>query len=160
MKYVREDLTKPNILLAEDNDADVFLVKEVFKKNQIDCNLCVVGDGEAALAFIDRIDANSRVAPLDLVILDLNLPKRDGAEILKHLRASERSGLTPVVILTSSDSPTAQQNAEKLATLHYFRKPSNFSDFMELGGIVENILAKRKANDRSSSREQKLGGVT
>lgn len=157
----QEHTTKPKILLAEDNAADVFLVKEALKESQIDCNLCVIGDGEAVLDFIDRIDASTHVEPLDLVLLDFHLPKRDGAEILKHLRSSERSGQTPVVMFASSDSPTDQQaeQAEKDAPLYYFHKPSSLSDFMKLGGIVRNILDKHKPTGRISSGEQTVSGA-
>lgn len=156
---IRNHATRPNILLGEDNAADVFLVKEALKQNRIESNLRAIGDGEAVLASIDRIDGSAQVEPINLVLLDLHLPKRDGAEILKHLCAGERSGQTPVVILTSSDSSTDQQNAEKHASPHYFRKPSSLSGFMELGGIVGNILGKYKPNDRISSGEQKLSGA-
>ena len=153
---IRDHATRPNILLAEDNAADVFLVKEALKQNRIESNLRAIGDGEAVLALVDRIYGSAQIEPLNLVLLDLHLPKRGGAETLKHLCPSERSRQTPVVILTSSDSPTDQQNAEKHAPLHHFRKPSSLSGFIELGGIVGNILAKRKPNDRITSGEQKL----
>lgn len=118
-----EHATRPEIPLAE---------------NQIECNLCVIGDGKAVLDFLDRIDASGQVEPLDLVLLDLHLPMRNGAEIPQHFRSSERSGLTP---------------------LHYFRKPSSLRGFMDLGGIVRNILVKHQPNDHISSGDQTLSGT-
>jgi DNA-binding response OmpR family regulator len=76
----------------------------------------------------------------------LHLPKRSGDEVLRSLRASERCGQTPVVILTSSGSHTDRQHAEKNAVLHYFKKPSTLSQFMELGTIVKSVI--NRANPR------------
>jgi CheY-like chemotaxis protein len=74
------------------------------------------------------------------LLLDLHLPKRDGEEVLRRLRASERCGQTPVVILTSSDSPIDRETAERNAALHYFRKPSTLEQYMRLGDVVKDII--------------------
>ena len=132
------------ILLAEDNPADVALVREALNKQKIDCDLIVIDDGEQAIAFINRIDADRKSPCPALLLLDLHLPRRGGEEILKNLRASERCGQTPVVILSSSDSPKDRENAEKNAALHYFRKPSTLSEFMELGVIVKQVIDRAK----------------
>ena len=134
-----EHATRPKILLAEDNATNVFLVKEVLKKNQVERSVRAIGDGKAVLNFLDRIDASGQVEPLDLVLLDLHLPMRNGAEIPQHFRSSERSGLTP--------------------PLHYFRKPSSLRAFMELGGIVRNILVEHQPTDHISSGDQTFSGT-
>ena len=128
------------ILLAEDNPADVQLVREALEDRAVVCDLRVVQDGEQAIAFIERIDRNSHLECPSLVLLDLHLPKRNGDEILRCLRASERCGQTAVVVLTSSDSPRDLENAERHAALHYFRKPSSLEQFLLLGDIVKGIL--------------------
>ena len=126
-----------HIVLAEDNPADVLLVREALREHGIDHSLHVIDDGDAALAFIDHLDANSTARCPDLLLLDLHLPKRNGGEILRYLRASERCAQTPVVVLTSSESPRDQENAERHAAVHYFVKPSRLGKFMELGTIVK-----------------------
>ena len=128
------------ILLAEDNSADVELVREALEDRAIAHELHVVEDGERAIDFIERIDRDSTLQCPKLLLLDLHLPKRDGEEVLRHLRASERCGQTPVVILTSSDSPIDRETAERNAALHYFRKPSTLEQYMRLGDVVKDII--------------------
>src|SRR5580700_7014128 len=93
------------ILLAEDNPADVFLVRQALAGSGVLFNLRVVSDGDEALNFIDGLERGSALGCPELLLLDLHLPKRDGDEVLQRLRASARCGHTPVVILTSSDYP-------------------------------------------------------
>jgi len=128
------------ILLAEDNPADVQLVREALQDRSVACDLHVVRDGEQAVAFLDQLDANSKLDCPSLLLLDLHLPKRDGAAIMRRLRASARCGQTAVVVLTSSDSPHDMENAERHAALHYFRKPSSLEQFLTLGDIIKGII--------------------
>lgn len=128
------------IVLAEDNPADVGLVREVLREHQVCCDLRVISDGQAVLAYIDRLEADSRIPCPDLLLLDLSLPKYDGREILQYLRARERCGQTPVVVMTSSDGPADRDSAEKNAAIHYFRKPSSYTQFLHLGTIVKNVI--------------------
>jgi CheY-like chemotaxis protein len=130
------------ILLAEDNPADVELVREALEDRSVDCGLHVVPDGAQAVAFIERLDGNSALQCPSLLLLDLHLPKRNGDEILRCLRASERCGQTPVVVLTSSDSPRDVENATRHAALHYFRKPSALDAYLRLGDIVKEIIER------------------
>jgi CheY-like chemotaxis protein len=133
------------ILLAEDNPADVQLVREALEDRSVACGLHVVHDGAQAIAFIERIDGNSAFPCPSLVLLDLHLPKRNGEEILRCLRASERCGQTPVVVLTSSDSPSDVENATRHAALYYFRKPSALDEYLRLGDIVKDIIERAAA---------------
>jgi CheY-like chemotaxis protein len=131
------------ILLAEDNSADVELVREALLDRAIAYELHVVEDGERAIDFIDRIDCDSTLDCPRVFLLDLHLPKRNGEEVLRRLRASERCGQTPVVILTSSDSPVDRDTATRNAALHYFRKPSTLEQYMQLGDVVRDIITLR-----------------
>jgi CheY-like chemotaxis protein len=131
---------RAQIILAEDNAADVLLVQEALAEHAVSCDLRVLGDGEQAMRFIDQLDLDSKLPCPDLLLLDLHLPKRDGAEILSYLRASERCAQTPVVVLTSSDSPGDHARAEKNAALHYFRKPATLRQFMTLGAVVRELI--------------------
>ena len=140
-----ESCSSCKIVLAEDNPADVGLVRAALRQHEVDCELHVIGDGEEALSFIDSLDLDSRIPCPDLLLLDLYLPKRDGNEILRYLRASERCAQTPVVILTSSDAPSDHANADKNAAIYYFRKPSSLVQFMKLGIIVKAVVSRAQA---------------
>jgi DNA-binding response OmpR family regulator len=122
----------------------VGLVREALREHKVDCDLYVVGDGEQMVSFIDRLDFDQHLPCPDLLLLDLYLPRRDGNEVLKHLRASERCAHTPVVVLTSSDSPRDYETAEKNAAIHYFRKPSSLAEFLELGTIVKGVIRRAR----------------
>jgi CheY-like chemotaxis protein len=129
-----------HIVLAEDNDADIFLVREILKEQGIDCELKVISDGEDVLKYIDQLDADSNARCPELLLLDMHLPKRDGEEILARLRTSQRCRQTPVVIMTSADSPYVRKSAEKHSALHYFEKPSNLDHFMRLGIVLKDVI--------------------
>lgn len=134
---------QPNsyILLAEDNAADEVLVREALQEHGVACNLHVVKDGAQAIAFIRNLD-NDRTRPqLDLLLLDMHLPRYDGTEILSALRSTEHYAQKPVIVMTSSASPGLREAADKHAAMHYFRKPSSLEEFMRLGGIVRDVLA-------------------
>ncbi|MGH9627396.1 MAG: response regulator [Bryobacteraceae bacterium] len=129
-----------SILLAEDNPADVFLVREALTERGLNFELVVVTDGEEASRTIQHLDSNENLQCPNLVLLDLNLPKKDGEEILRQMRQSRRCREIPVVILTSSDSPKDRAVTESLGATRYFRKPSNLDDFMQVGGILDEVL--------------------
>jgi CheY-like chemotaxis protein len=137
------------ILLAEDNPADVLLVREALTDRAVAYPLQVVSDGEEVINLISRIDRDSTLACPKMLLLDLHLPKRDGEEILRCLRSSERCGLTPVVIMTSSDAPHHVEMATKNAALHYFRKPTSLEQYMKLGDVVKEIIETHGLNSRS-----------
>jgi two-component system response regulator len=80
---------------------------------------------------------------LDLLLLDMHLPRYNGEQILQRLRSTERYGQTPVVVMTSSAAPEDQERAQKHAALFYFRKPSHLEEFIQLGVIVRDILVRK-----------------
>jgi CheY-like chemotaxis protein len=133
-----------HILLAEDSPADVGLVRLALREQNFNHILHVATDGEEAIAFIEKADLDSNVAGPDLLLLDMHLPRYSGEQILQRLRSTERYAQTPVVVMTSSDSPADQDRAEKHAALFYFRKPSRLDEFIQLGAIVRDILAKNR----------------
>jgi len=128
------------ILLAEDNPGDVFLVRRALLKHGLEVDLIVVEDGQAALRFFDRADADETFARPDLILLDLNLPRTNGSRVLMRIRQSQRCGATPIIVVTSSDSPLDRDVAAKLGATHYFQKPGDLAGFMQLGRIVRNTL--------------------
>ena len=130
-----------NILLIEDAEPDVFLVREALKNAGLDFELNVLDDGEKAIDFIDELDRQRGTACPHLVLLDLNLPKRSGDQILEHMRQSDRCKDIPVVVVTSSDSPRDKADMSRLGATRYFRKPSRLDEFMRLGPLVRELVA-------------------
>jgi chemotaxis family two-component system response regulator Rcp1 len=135
------------ILVVEDAEPDVFLVREALEQSGLEFDLHVLDDGEKALDFIDRVDRGDNVPRPNLLLLDLNLPKRSGGQVLERVRQSRVCGDVPVVILTSSDSPKDKSQAAHFRATEYFRKPSRLEEFMRLGPLVRGLLG---AEDRSS----------
>jgi len=130
----------PRILLIEDNPADVYLIRESFKENGLHCAIENINDGEDALAYVRRVP----FSPLpDLIILDLNLPKAEGGDILEAIRASGSFSAVPVVIFTSSDSPQDKLHAARFGARKYIRKPSSLDAFLQIGGEIKDLLASR-----------------
>ncbi len=131
---------RPDVLLIEDNAADVNLVEEALAEAQVDCGLHIVPDGFLAIEFMDQLDADpSRTAP-DIVLLDLNLPKVGGETVLKRVRLSPKCGSSKILILSSSDAPRDREHALKLGANEYFRKPSELEAFMMLGPKIRAML--------------------
>jgi two-component system, chemotaxis family, response regulator Rcp1 len=130
----------PEILLAEDNPADVYLIREALKEHGVSCTVRTVADGKDVLALISAAD--NKWIP-DLIILDLNLPRHDGIEILQKVRATEAISHVPIVVLTSSDSPRDRITATNLGATRYVRKPSNLEQFLRLGEQFKELLMGR-----------------
>lgn len=131
------------ILLAEDNPADVFLVRQAMAEASLSRELLVVDDGELAVDFIDGLDADEVAACPELLLLDLNLPKKSGEEVLAHLRQSRRCAHIPVIILTSSSSQRDQENTARLGANFFFTKPNDLDAFLRLGPILQDVLDDR-----------------
>ena len=128
------------VLLVEDNPADANLVKEAFAEEQIDSTLQVVRDGATAIEFLDRVDADHSAQRPDLVLLDLNLPKISGEDVLKRIRVSPRCTDTKVLIISSSDLGSDRERVMGLGATAYFRKPSTLDEFLQLGPTVRRLL--------------------
>jgi two-component system, chemotaxis family, response regulator Rcp1 len=135
-------MTKLLLLLVEDNPADVFLVREALSEEGLDCDLQIVDDGEQAIQYFERVNAGSQVAP-DLLLLDLNVPRIGGEEVLQRMRNTGPCAHMMVVVITSSDSPRDRQKAADLGADEYFRKPTNLEEFMSLGKLVRRLAEKR-----------------
>lgn len=133
---------KPNLLLVEDNAADAMLVEEAIQMHDVPVDLHIVVDGEEAIAFIERAERDPQSPCPDMVLLDLNLPKRSGTDVLQRIRGSERCKHVPVVILTSSDSPKDREDASRLGADRYFRKPTDYDGYMKVGTVLNEILAE------------------
>lgn len=134
----------PLIVLVEDSPADTYIVRQSLQKHLPAFELRVMDDGEKAFQFVEATDTDSGLPCPHLMILDLNLPKRSGHEILQRLRNSSRCKRMPVMIVTSSDSPADRAETARLGATAYFCKPCNLEEFMALGTKVREILGKGK----------------
>jgi two-component system, response regulator len=122
------------ILLVEDNPDDEMLTLRALKKNNIGNKLTVVRDGAEALEFIFCTGAYANRDRNDnpqVILLDINLPKVDGLEVLRRIRADENTRLLPVVILTSSREEQDMIKGYRLGANSYVRKPVDFNEFIE-----------------------------
>ena len=130
----------PEILVAEDNSADVYLIREALKEHGVECPIRLASDGEDVLQMISPQDPPCEAPDFGLIILDLNLPRHDGIEILQRLRENESLAHVPVVVLTSSDSPRDRLVATQLGATRFLRKPSNLEQFLSLGAVFKELL--------------------
>lgn len=133
------------ILLAEDNVADVLLVQQALEEHQIEHQLHVVKDGAAALDFLARMGTTDQLPCPDLLLLDLNLPKVDGAQVLAKFRQHPEGAQTPVIVVTSSDAQRDRELMASLGIARYFLKPSDLEAFMRLGAVVREVVKEAAA---------------
>ena len=134
-KYVRSI----DILLVEDNPGDADLAREALEGTKINNSLFVVSDGEAAMDFLYQTNGYSDVPRPDLILLDLNLPKKDGREVLAEIKAHQDLKRIPVVVLTTSD---AEEDVLKSYNQHancYITKPINLTQFVKVVQCIETF---------------------
>ena len=129
------------MLVVDDNDADVALIQDAIQAADLALTVHVVKDGDEAVRFFDRADTDNDLTPPDLVILDINLPKRPGTEVLRHMRQSQRSRGALVLAVSTSDSARDRQQMSDLGANGYFRKPSEYDEFIKLGDVIKNLLS-------------------
>lgn len=132
--------SKPiEILLMEDNDGDVFLTRKAFQKAKITNNIQVAPDGEIGMNMLRREGEYADVPKPDIVLLDINMPKKDGKQVLAEMKADRNLRRIPVVILTSSQ---AEQDVLKSYDLHansYIVKPINLENFHNVVSAIEDF---------------------
>lgn len=135
--------------MVEDSKADVFLIREALARAQVNAELHFVSDGDAATQFFDSADADANAPCPALVLLDLNLPKKNGDDVLRHLRNSKRCSAAAVLIVSSSDAARDREAVAELGVNAYFRKPSDYYEFMKLGELVKRILKPETARSEA-----------
>ncbi len=127
------------ILLVEDNPGDVRLTKEALKEAKVRNILHVAMDGEEAIAFLKREGKHAGAVRPDVIMLDLNLPKKTGLEVLKDIKADETLKRIPVVVVTTS---SAEQDIVKSYNLHancYVTKPVDLGQFLEVVKAIDSF---------------------
>lgn len=122
------------ILLAEDNPGDVALVREALEVNGLSVDLYVAANGREVTALLQRIGVD--VPRPDAVLLDLNIPGVESSEMFRQVRAHPLCAEVPIVVVTSSDSPRDRAWTKEWGVSEYFRKPTDYDEFMRLGKVV------------------------
>lgn len=136
---LRGAIEEVHVLLVEDNAGDVRLTREALEGGRAPINLNVVGDGEQAMAFIRRQGVYAHSIRPQLVLLDLNLPRKDGREVLEELKADPRLSRIPVIVLTTSAADTDILRSYDLHANCFITKPLDFDDFSTVVRSIEDF---------------------
>lgn len=137
---VKDNNVQPiNILLVEDNPGDIRLTKEVLKDGKIKNVLSVVMDGEDALLYLKKQGNYTNVLTPDIILLDLNLPKKDGREVLAEIKSDPDLMMIPVIILTTSSAEQDILNTYAHYANCYITKPVDFNQFINVIRSIENF---------------------
>ena len=136
MVSVLQDTRPIEVLLVEDDLGDVELTKEAIEEAKLAINLNVVRDGNEAMAYLRREGVYANAVKTDLVLLDLNMPRKDGREVLRDLRNDPNLTHIPVVVLTTSDADEDIFNSYDLGANCYVTKPVGLEQFMK---VVQSI---------------------
>ena len=141
-----------SILLVEDNEGDIILTLEALKEAKIYNEINVVRDGDAALQYLNKEGEYQDAETPDLILLDINLPKMDGIEVLAKIKSNEGLMVIPVVMLTTSDSEKDIFQSYQSHANCYITKPVNFENFMDVIQTIKdfwiNIVKLPKIKDK------------
>jgi two-component system response regulator len=127
------------VLLVEDNPGDAQLTRIALEDSKISIHLSVVEDGVEAMAFLRKEEKYSTAVHPDIVLLDLNLPRKDGREVLAEIKGDENLKRIPVVVLTTSQAEEDILKAYNLAANCYITKPVDFDQFVKIVQSIENF---------------------
>ena len=127
------------ILLVEDNPGDVRLTKEAFKEGRLDVEIYDVSDGIEALEFLEKQNSFSEAPRPDLILLDLNLPRKNGREVLSIIKNNKKLKQIPVVILTTSSAESDIIESYNSFANCYITKPINMDEFIEVAKEIERF---------------------
>jgi len=135
-----ENLAVVDVLLVEDDPGDVVLIKEAFEYNKVHNTLHIVSDGVEALEFLHRRGQYKGAPRPDLVLLDLNLPRKDGREVLEEVKADRDLRTIPVVVLTTSEAEEDILRSYDLHANAYVTKPVDFDRFIEVVRLIDDFF--------------------
>jgi CheY-like chemotaxis protein len=127
------------VMVIEDNPADVKLLRMALDTAQFAYEMTVIADGADALAVFEGMRHDSSTVP-DIAVLDLNLPKYDGLEVLEAVRSNPRLAAMPMAVLTSSSSPQEKARIEIFELVTYIRKPSELDQYLSVGPMIRDFL--------------------
>lgn len=128
-----------HILLVEDSPSDADLLLEVMEEAMLPTHLYVVEDGVEAIAFLRRQGQYAAMPRPDLILLDLNLPRKDGREVLAEVKTDRDLGTIPVVVLTTSAANEDIRRAYELHANCYITKPTGLDDFVQMVKVLEQF---------------------
>lgn len=137
MNILKNSNDKPRILLVEDNPGDIRLTQEALKESNLDIHLDVVSDGEQAVDFLTHKGKYADAVRPSVILLDLNLPKKNGIEVLREIKFNDALKKIPVIVLTTSDADHDISKAYGLHANCYILKPVDFDDFAKVIKLVE-----------------------
>lgn len=132
----------PQVLVVEDNAGDIRLLQEAFKEAGVQCNLHFARDGEEAMAFLNRAGEFADRPRPSIILLDLNLPRKNGREVLAEIKREDKLKRIPVVILSTSTNLEDVDTAYSLHANCYVAKPGDLKTLIGLGKIIENFWLK------------------
>lgn len=132
-------MNEVHILLIEDNEGDIVLTLEALRQARINNNIDVVRDGEAALQFLKKEGEYSNSKTPDLILLDINLPKIDGIEVLTQIKNDDQLKIIPVVMLTTSDADKDIIASYNNHANCYITKPVGFKNFMDVVTTIKDF---------------------
>jgi CheY-like chemotaxis protein len=145
---MRTETSALQIFIAEDSRGDVLLVKEALAAYGLTAELQLCKDGEAALSELGQCEAGNLP---DLIIIDLNLPRVDGMEVLRHVRGLPIFDGTPIMVFTSSRSTNDRTEAERFGANAYVSKPSTLDEFLStVGSAIRNLTGRSGAHENDS----------
>lgn len=139
MELIGKDAAPIEVLLVEDSPGDVRLTQEAFKDAKVHINLHVASDGAKAVMFLRREGEHSNAPRPDLILLDLNLPKKDGREVLAEIKGDPGLKSIPVVILTTSSSEADILRSYQLHANCYITKPVGLEGFLTVVKSIDNF---------------------
>jgi CheY-like chemotaxis protein len=137
---VRDSGIMIQILLVEDDPGDVLITREAFAENKVRNQLSVVSDGEAAMAFLRREEGFASAPRPDLILLDLNLPRKAGHEVLAEVKSDADLQRIPVVVLTTSDAEEDILRSYDLHANAYVTKPVDFERFLNVVRQIDDFF--------------------
>jgi CheY-like chemotaxis protein len=129
-----------HVLLVEDDPGDVLITREAFAENKVRNHLSVVNDGVKALQFLRREENFTDAPRPDLILLDLNLPRMDGHEVLAHIKSDSDLQRIPVVVLTTSDAEEDVLRSYELHANAYVTKPVDFERFLSVVRQIDDFF--------------------
>ncbi len=140
MNHPVEPITPIEVLLVEDDPGDVLMTREAFEEHKVRNRLTVVSDGADALAYLRKLEPYTDAVRPDLVLLDLNLPKRDGREVLAEVKNDESLRQIPVVVLTTSQAEEDVLRSYRLHANAYVTKPVDFEQFINVVRRIDDFF--------------------
>jgi len=129
-----------DVLLVEDDAGDVMLIREAFADHKVGNTLSVVSDGVEAIAFLRREGDHADAPRPDLILLDLNLPRKDGSEVLAEIKGDPQLSMIPVVVLTTSEAEEDILRSYKLHANAYVTKPVDFEQFSKIVHQIDEFF--------------------